>query len=178
MDRTTTGSVQTFQKLLGSQDVPLLIDAEGLAMLDESGLEQLAKRTAPTVLTPHAGEAAALLGVERAEVEAGPLAHVRALVERTGATVLLKGPTTLIAGPDRQTVRVNPTGTPVLATAGSGDVLAGLIGGLLAAGLGPVDAASAGAYLHGLAGRIAARQGPIAAGDLLCALRPAWHNSQ
>ena len=178
MDRTTTGSVLTFHKLLGYKDVPLLIDAEGLAMLDKSGLKQLAARTAPTVLTPHAGEAAALLGVERAEVEAQPLAHVRALVELTGATVLLKGPTTLIAGPDRHTVRVNPTGTPVLATAGSGDVLAGLIGGLLAAGLDPVDAASAGSYLHGMAGRIAARQGPVAAGDLLRSLRTAWHNSQ
>ena len=177
LDRETSGSVVILHRLLKLTEIPLLIDAEGLAMLDKHGLKQLAKRTAPTVLTPHAGEAAALLEVERAEVEARPLASVRELVARTGATVLLKGPTTVIAGPDRRTVRVNPTGTPVLATAGSGDVLAGLIGGLLAAGLDPVDAAGAGSYLHGLAGRIAAGHGPIAAGDLIPALRTAWHNS-
>jgi NAD(P)H-hydrate repair Nnr-like enzyme with NAD(P)H-hydrate dehydratase domain len=101
----------------------------------------------------------------------------------------LKGTTTLVATPGGSSVRVNPTGTPALATAGSGDVLAGLIGGLLAAGLEPLDAASVGAYLHGMAGRIAAGGGlavdgvvdggrPIAAGDLLAALRSAWHNIQ
>jgi NAD(P)H-hydrate repair Nnr-like enzyme with NAD(P)H-hydrate dehydratase domain len=75
-------------------------------------------------------------------------------------------------------VRANPTGSAALATAGSGDVLAGLIGGLLAAGLRPLDAASVGAYLHGLAGRIARGKGPIAASDLLAALPRAWHNLQ
>lgn len=177
LDRTTTAGTMIFHRLLGKKDIPLVIDAEGLAMLYKHMLKRLMKRTAPTVLTPHAGEAAALLGVERSAVEARPLEHVRALVLRTGATVLLKGPTTLIAGPDQYVTRVNPTGTAALATAGSGDVLAGLIGGLLASGLGPQDAASAGAYLHGIAGRIAASQGPIAAGDLISALRAAWHNS-
>jgi hydroxyethylthiazole kinase-like uncharacterized protein yjeF len=178
LDRSTTGSIMIFHRLLGEEDIPLLIDAEGLAMLDKRMLKLLTKRTAPTVLTPHAGEAAALLEVDRADVEARPLEHVRSLVALTGATVLLKGPTTLIAGPDRHVTRVNPTGTAALATAGSGDTLAGLIGGLLASGLSPVDAAGAGAYLHGLAGRIAASQGPIAAGDLIPALRTAWHNSK
>ena len=177
LDREAPESAEILHKLLGMTEIPLLIDAEGLAMLDKQGLARLAERTAPTVLTPHAGEAAALLGRERADVEARPLASVRDLVALTGATVLLKGPTTVIAGPDRHTVRVNPTGTSRLATAGSGDVLAGLTGGLLAGGLAPVDAAAAGAYLHGLAGRIAARQGPVAAGDLIPALRAAWHNS-
>ncbi len=115
-------------------------------------------RAAPTVLTPHAGEAAALLGAAREEVEARRLDAVRELAGRYGATVLLKGSTTLVADPGAGApVRVNPTGTPWLATAGSGDVLSGLAGSLLAAGLAARDAASAAAYLHGLAARRAAR---------------------
>jgi hydroxyethylthiazole kinase-like uncharacterized protein yjeF len=130
------------------------------------------------VLTPHAGEAARLLGVERAQVEARRLDAVRRLADSFRATVLLKGTTTLVAEPGGAAVRANPTGTPALATAGSGDVLAGLVGGLLAAGLRPLDAASVGAYLHGLAARIAVSSGPIAAGDLVAALPGAWHNVQ
>jgi hydroxyethylthiazole kinase-like uncharacterized protein yjeF len=158
--------------------VPVLVDADALALLAELGADALSDRTAPTVLTPHAGEAAQLLGVERAEVEAQRLDSVRRLADTFGATVLLKGSTTLVAEPGGSTVRANPTGTPALATAGSGDVLAGLIGGLLAAGLRPFDAASAGAYLHGTAARLAQRGGPIAAGDLLAAVPLAWHNVQ
>jgi NAD(P)H-hydrate repair Nnr-like enzyme with NAD(P)H-hydrate dehydratase domain len=85
----------------------------------------------------------------------------------------------VVAGPDPDTpVRVNPTGTPWLATAGSGDVLSGLAGSLLAAGLAPVDAASVAAYLHGLAGRIASGGGhaPITASDVAAALPAAWRN--
>ncbi|WP_432047711.1 NAD(P)H-hydrate dehydratase, partial [Streptomyces asiaticus] len=115
-----------------ASDVPVLVDADGLHLLPTGG--DLRKREAATVLTPHAGEAAALLGVSREEVEAGRLAAVRALSERYGATVLLKGSTTLIAA-EHQPVRVNPTGVGWLATAGSGDVLSGLIGSLLATGL-------------------------------------------
>ncbi|KIF01072.1 carbohydrate kinase, partial [Streptomyces sp. RSD-27] len=101
---------------------------------------------------PHAGEAAALLGAAREAVEAGRLAAARELAGRYGAAVLLKGSTTLVAPAGGGAVRVNPTGTPWLATAGSGDVLSGLAGALLAGGLGAVDAGSAAAYLHGLAG--------------------------
>ncbi|MFE0079884.1 NAD(P)H-hydrate dehydratase, partial [[Kitasatospora] papulosa] len=129
-------------------DVPVLVDADGLRLMDAAAVRA---RTAPTVLTPHAGEAAALLGVGREEVEAGRLAAVRELAARYRATVLLKGSTTLVAEPGDAPVRVNPTGTSWLATAGSGDVLSGLTGSLLAAGLAPRDAASVGAYLHGLA---------------------------
>ncbi|MGW0731003.1 NAD(P)H-hydrate dehydratase [Streptomyces sp. NPDC002851] len=153
-------------------DVPVLIDADGLRLADPAAVRA---RTAPTVLTPHAGEAAALLGVERREVESGRLAAVRRLAREFGATVLLKGSTTLVAGPGRgEPVRVNPTGTAWLATAGSGDVLSGLAGALLAAGLGPVDAASAAAYLHGLAGRLAAEGAPVGAFDVAEAVRAAW----
>ncbi|GAU67527.1 hypothetical protein SSP35_05_00940 [Streptomyces sp. NBRC 110611] len=135
-----------------ASDVPVLVDADGLRFLTP---ERIRARTAETLLTPHAGEAAALLGCGRDEVEAARLASVRKLAARYGATVLLKGSTTLVAG-ERGPVRVNPTGTSWLATAGSGDVLSGLTGSLLAAGLGARDAGSAGAYLHGLAGRRAA----------------------
>ncbi|MER5498819.1 NAD(P)H-hydrate dehydratase [Streptomyces sp. NPDC002561] len=155
-------------------DVPVLVDADGLRLLDAAAVRA---RTAPTVLTPHAGEAAALLGVAREEVEAGRLAAVRELAARHRATVLLKGSTTLVAaGTGDAPVRVNPTGTAWLATAGSGDVLSGLIGSLLAAGLAPRDAASVGAHLHGLAARLAADGAPVAAQDVAEAIPAAWRD--
>ncbi|MFE9728457.1 NAD(P)H-hydrate dehydratase [Streptomyces sp. NPDC005794] len=154
-------------------DVPVLIDADGLRLMDASAVRA---RTAATVLTPHAGEAAALLGVEREEVEAGRLAAVRELAARYRATVLLKGSTTLVAEPGDVPVRVNPTGTSWLATAGSGDVLSGLTGSLLAAGLAPRDAASVGAYLHGLAARRASDGAPVAAQDVADAVPAAWRD--
>ncbi|MGW1926022.1 bifunctional ADP-dependent NAD(P)H-hydrate dehydratase/NAD(P)H-hydrate epimerase [Streptomyces massasporeus] len=170
-----------------ASDVPVLVDADGLRGLDPSLVRA---RSAPTVLTPHAGEAAALLGTTREDVEAGRLAAVRELAARFGATVLLKGSTTLVCGPGTGAgtgagtgqgpgtagaaaggaVRVNPTGTGWLATAGSGDVLSGLAGSLLAAGLRPVDAASCAAYLHGLAARRASGGGPVTAGEVAGAL--------
>jgi hydroxyethylthiazole kinase-like uncharacterized protein yjeF len=154
-------------------EVPVLVDADGLRLMER---EQVRSRRAPTVLTPHAGEAAALLGASREEVEAARLASVRRLAAAYRATALLKGSTTLVAEPDPDTpVRVNPTGTPWLATAGSGDVLSGLTGSLLAAGLAARDAASVGAYLHGLAGRIAAGS-PIAAADIADSLPAAWRD--
>ncbi|MGW2345626.1 NAD(P)H-hydrate dehydratase [Streptomyces sp. NPDC001661] len=157
-----------------ASDVPVLIDADGLRLADPATVRE---RTAPTVLTPHAGEAAALLGVTRDEVEAERLASVRELASRYAATVLLKGSTTLVAPPDgTRPARANPTGTPWLATAGSGDVLSGLTGSLLAAGLAPLDAASVGAHLHGLAARHAADGAPISAQDVAGALRSAWRD--
>ncbi|MBZ6476902.1 NAD(P)H-hydrate dehydratase [Streptomyces griseocarneus] len=161
---------QALEDVLAS-DVPVLIDADGLRLLDPQAVRA---RTARTLVTPHAGEAAVLLGVSREEVETRRLSSVRALAERYGVTALLKGSTTLVAdatGP----VRANPTGTPWLATAGSGDVLSGLTGSLLAAGLPARDAASAGAYLHGLAAR---RLGaaPLTALDVAAALREVWQD--
>ncbi|MGW7077002.1 NAD(P)H-hydrate dehydratase [Streptomyces sp. NPDC054866] len=154
-------------------DVPVLIDADGLRLADAAAVRG---RGAPTLLTPHAGEAAALLGVAREEVERGRLAAVRELAGRYGATVLLKGSTTLVAAGREGVVRVNPTGTPWLATAGSGDVLSGLAGALLAAGLGAGDAGAVGAYLHGLAGRRAAQGAPVGAHDVAAALPLAWRD--
>ncbi|WP_405985099.1 NAD(P)H-hydrate dehydratase [Streptomyces sp. NBC_00872] len=157
-----------------ASDVPVLVDADGLRLLDAATVR---RRTAPTLLTPHAGEAAALLGVPREEVESARLTAVRELASRYGATVLLKGSTTLIADPDKDVpVRVNPTGTPWLATAGSGDILSGLSGALLATGLPPRDAASAAAYLHGLSARLASKGAPVSALDVAAHLPDAWRN--
>lgn len=150
-----------------ADEVPVVIDADALAVpdlqerLDKSG----ARDGEHAVLTPHAGELAAMLEVERAEIEARPLEHARAAASTYGAVVLLKGRRTLVARPDGR-VRVNTTGTPWLATAGAGDVLGGLVGALLAAGLAPFDAASVGAWLHGAAAQAASEGGPIVAGDI------------
>ncbi|CQR62385.1 bifunctional ADP-dependent NAD(P)H-hydrate dehydratase/NAD(P)H-hydrate epimerase [Streptomyces leeuwenhoekii] len=155
-------------------DVPVLVDADGLRLADR---ETVRARRAPTLMTPHAGEAAALLGVSREEVESARLASAGELAARYRATVLLKGSTTVVAGPERgRPVRVNATGTSWLATAGSGDVLSGLAGSLLAAGLSARDAGSVAAYLHGLAGRLAADGAPVGAHDVAQALPVAWRD--
>ncbi len=150
-------------------DLPVLVDADGLTVLGEH--RDLLPRAAPTLITPHAGELARLLGADRDQVEAERLRHARSAAAELGVTVLLKGSTTVVAGPDPAApVLVNTTGTGWLATAGSGDVLSGLAGALLAQGLPPDRAGAAGAYLHGLAGRLAADGAPIGASDLLRAL--------
>ncbi|MFF1446288.1 NAD(P)H-hydrate dehydratase [Streptomyces sp. NPDC058295] len=157
-----------------SADVPVLIDADGLRLADADAVRG---RTAPTLMTPHAGEAAALLGVAREEVEGARLRSARELAARYRATVLLKGSTTLVADAGGAgVVRVNATGTAWLATAGSGDVLSGLAGSLLAAGLSALDAGSVGAYLHGLAGRFAADGAPVGAHDVAAAVAGAWRD--
>jgi hydroxyethylthiazole kinase-like uncharacterized protein yjeF len=135
--------------------VPLVVDADALqhvqAPLGRSAL-----------LTPHAGELAAMLGVRRDEVERDQLAFVRRAAAQYAATVLLKGHHTLVAEPDGR-VRVTTAGTPWLAVAGAGDVLGGLCGALLAAGLSPYDAGSVGSWVHGAAATWASRGGPITA---------------
>jgi hydroxyethylthiazole kinase-like uncharacterized protein yjeF len=134
----------------------VVVDADGLTLLARS--PELARpRVAPTVLTPHSGEFARL--APDLDLGQNPITAVRTLAARMRCTVLLKGATTIVADADGQ-VRLNVTGTPWLATAGTGDVLTGLIAALLAAGLGGLDAASVGAYVHGLAGRIATQGAP------------------
>jgi NAD(P)H-hydrate epimerase len=141
--------------------VPAVLDADALQLL--AGIVTAAQRaTAPLVLTPHPGEAARLLGTTIAEVEADRMAAARTLAARTHAVVVLKGARTIvcdgIAGDELCTI--NPTGGPELATGGSGDVLAGVIGALLAQGVAPADAARAAVYVHGLAGaKLAAELG-------------------
>jgi ADP-dependent NAD(P)H-hydrate dehydratase / NAD(P)H-hydrate epimerase len=171
-----------------ASDVPVLVDADGLTLL--AAHKGLLSRDAPTLLTPHAGELGRLLGADPADVESHRLEHARKAAAGLGATVLLKGSTTVIATPDGRSVasraetahpgttqdeagqdeagrdgagrdglppvRVNSTGTSWLATAGTGDVLSGLAGSLLAQGLEAGEAAAAAAYLHGLAARLAA----------------------
>lgn len=148
-------------------DQPCVVDAGALAMLPH-------RRTAPTLLTPHAGELARLLRsygepTERADVQTRPLHHARRAARLTGATVLLKGATTLVVGPDG-TTRAQPDGPHWLATAGSGDVLAGIAGALLAAGLEPLDAGSVAVVVHGLAGSHACAGGPTSASAVLLAI--------
>ena len=156
-----------------ASDVPVLVDADGLTVL-AAHRSELLPRQAPTLITPHAGELARLLGAERSDIEAHRLYYVRAAAAELGITVLLKGSTTVIARPDASLpVLVNATGSSWLATAGSGDVLSGLAGGLLAQGVDPAYAAAAAAYLHGIAARLASRDAPIGASDLIGALAAA-----
>jgi ADP-dependent NAD(P)H-hydrate dehydratase / NAD(P)H-hydrate epimerase len=156
-----------------ASDVPVLVDADGLTVLAAHRGELLPRR-APMLITPHAGELARLLGADRSDIEARRLHYVRAAAAELGITVLLKGSTTLVARPDASLpVLVNATGSSWLATAGSGDVLSGLAGGLLAQGLEPAHAAAAAAYLHGIAARLASRGAPIGASDLIGALEEA-----
>ena len=144
--------------------VPLVIDADSLRPLT-------GPLGVPAILTPHAGELATLIGEDRSDIEARPLHYARLAAKRFEAVVLLKGRRTTIASPDPDTpVRVNTTGTSWLATAGSGDVLGGLIGSLLAAGLDPIDAASAGAWLHGAAATRASAGGPVTASGVAAAI--------
>ena len=158
-------------------NLPALVDADGLTLLSQEPA-LVTGRTAATLLTPHAGELARLLGADPADVAARRTEHARAAAARFGACVLLKGSTTVIApGPDGPFL-VNPTGTSWLATAGTGDVLSGLAGSLLAQGLAVSEAAAAAAYLHGIAARYAAGgaglgltgEAPIGAGDVINAL--------
>lgn len=134
-------------------DAPTVIDADGLHA-HAGALDALAGRAAPTILTPHAGELARLLDVSSAEVQARRLHHAREAARAAGAIVVLKGDDTIVADPGGIAV-VNPVAAPMLATAGTGDVLAGTIGALVAGGAAPLEAAAAGVRLHALAGRLA-----------------------
>ncbi|MFB9237424.1 NAD(P)H-hydrate dehydratase [Plantactinospora siamensis] len=147
--------------------VPVVLDADGLSLLaDDSGPDRLRDRDAPTVVTPHDREFRRLAGEPPG---ADRVAAAHRLAARLNVVVLLKGDRTVVATPDGRAY-ANPTGTPALATGGTGDVLSGLLGSLLAAGLAPERAAVAAAYLHGLAGRTAARRGPVTAPDVAAAL--------
>jgi ADP-dependent NAD(P)H-hydrate dehydratase / NAD(P)H-hydrate epimerase len=154
---------------------PLVLDADGVNAF-AGRPEDLRERGAPTVLTPHPGELARLLGVTTASVSEDRLAAAREAAARTGAVVVLKGHRTLVASPDGPTA-VNATGNPGLASGGSGDVLTGLLAALLAQGLDAYDAACLGTHLHGRAADllIAQRGGvAIAAGDLVETLGAAF----
>ncbi len=154
--------------LLQDLNVPSVIDADGLNVLRGS-LSVIKGAGLPVVLTPHPGEMARLLDVSTAHVQRDRIGSARRLSESTGAVIVLKGASTVITEPEG-TVYINPTGNPGLATAGTGDVLSGMIGGLMAQGLDPFSSAVSAVYMHGLAAdRIKAERGAIgmAATDLL-----------
>ncbi|MEV4274749.1 NAD(P)H-hydrate dehydratase [Actinoplanes xinjiangensis] len=148
--------------------LPVLLDADAINLLVGGEHADDLRRDAPLVLTPHDGEFKRLAGEAPGSDRAAAAARLAAW---TNAVVLLKGDRTIVATPSGE-IWANPTGSPALATAGSGDVLAGLLGSLLAAGLPAVRAAVAAAYVHGLAGRRAAVDGPATASDVAAALRP------
>ena len=146
------GAVVTARGLVAKLESPLVIDADGLNALVDAH-EILTHRTAPTVLTPHLGELARLLGITAEKVQSDRVAASAALAAGN-TTVVLKGAGTVISGDARQIV--NDSGSPALATAGSGDVLSGIVGAYLAQGLSPLEAGALGAYVHGRAGEAAA----------------------
>jgi NAD(P)H-hydrate epimerase len=159
------------RELVARLDVPLVIDADGLNAL-AGHLDRLHGRSWPTVLTPHAGELGRLLATDAREIERARLHHARAAAERARALVVLKGDDTLVAAPSGR-VAVSEGGAPALATAGTGDVLAGLTGAMLAKGLAPAHAACAAVHGHVRAGRLAAQpHGPdgVIASDVIAAL--------
>lgn len=165
------------RELVAAAEVPMVLDADGLNALGEicSGDGPLARRRAPVVLTPHAGEFARLAGSPPGEDR---IADVRDLARRAGAVVLLKGATTVVADPDGR-VLIAATGSPRLATAGTGDVLSGVIGAFLARGLPPLEAAALAAHVHGRAAALGRDEGLLAndlpelVADLLSAAMPA-----
>ena len=159
------------RRLVARVGTPMVIDADGLnALADAGGI--LEGEHAPAVLTPHPGEMARLMGVTTDSVQDKRAHFAEAAANRCGCVIVLKGACTLIAESGRP-LTVNPTGNPGMASGGTGDVLTGIIAGLIAQGLLPFEAAASGAYLHGLAGDLAAErvgEASIVAGDVLRAL--------
>ena len=162
------GAVAFARRVAREVETPLLIDADGLNA-HAGQLELLRERGAPTVLTPHEGELGRLLGVESDAVRARRIQHAREAARRSGAIVVLKGDDTLVVPPDGP-LAVSPGATPALATAGTGDVLSGVIGALLAKRMDAFAAACAGVLAHARAGQAAARllgADHVVAGDVI-----------
>jgi NAD(P)H-hydrate epimerase len=165
------GAVRFARGLASALELPLLVDADGLNA-HAGELDALADRKAPTILTPHPGELARLLGIESRAVQARRLECARRAAAEARAIVVLKGDDTLIAQPDGR-VAVSRGGAPALATAGTGDVLSGVIGSFLSKRMDPFHAACAGVFIHVRAGRRAAVTiGPegVIASDVIDAL--------
>ena len=169
------GARRFARMLAQAASVPIVLDADGLNA-HAGRLAELVGRAPATVLTPHAGELGRLLGIDSQAVEADRLRCVRAASEQSAAVVVLKGDDTLIATPDGR-VAVSAGASPALATAGTGDVLTGVIAALLAQGLDAFTAAAAGVWLHAQAGREAAAavgaNEAVIASDVIAALGPA-----
>ncbi|MFQ5483055.1 MAG: NAD(P)H-hydrate dehydratase, partial [Nitrospinaceae bacterium] len=165
---TTDTTVELLKNLLPQVTLPLVVDADGLNGLAKApGLLQ--HLPAATILTPHPKEMARMCGLSTGEILDNKLETAQQFAQKYSVVLVLKGAHSIIALPDGR-ARINPTGNPGMATGGSGDVLTGLIGGLLAQGLTAPEAAVAGVYLHGLAGDECARaasETTLIAGDLL-----------
>lgn len=164
---TGSESADLVKVLIENIVAPLILDADALKVL-AGDLGAVKRAQAPVILTPHPGEMAALLRITGQEVQEDRPGAVRRAASESGAIVLLKGAYTLIGFPDGR-ITINPTGNPALATGGTGDVLTGMIAGLVAQGMEAGEAAVAAAYLHGLAAdRLGPRLGVgMVAGDLL-----------
>lgn len=161
-------SRKLLKELLARSKRPLVIDADGLNLLAAQSID-LRRLDLPIILTPHPGEMSRLSGLPVAEIQENRIEVARRFAKELGVTLVLKGARSIIADSDGN-IFINPTGNPGMATAGMGDALAGIIGGLLAQGMAPTEAAACGAYLHGLAGDLAVqRYGPagIITTDLL-----------
>lgn len=159
--------------ILERAGIPVVIDADGLNAL-EGDINIIKQRQVPVVLTPHPGEMARMTGRTIEEIQADRIRHAVNYAREWGATVVLKGNKTIVASPDGEAY-VNITGNPGMATAGSGDVLCGIITGLISQGINPVKASVVGVYIHGLSGdhAVAAKgQRGLVAGDLLDFLPP------
>jgi NAD(P)H-hydrate epimerase len=155
-------------KLIPEITLPLVIDADGLATL-ASGAEILKQAKGSMILTPHPGEMARLAGITTQEVQADRIGVAKSCAASYNSIVVLKGNRTVIAAPDQE-VYINPTGNPGMASGGTGDVLTGMIGGLLAQGLPSLEAAKWAVYVHGLAGDMAAEEMgeiPLIASDII-----------
>jgi len=164
--------------LLAGRATPAVLDADGLNAFaaDRRPRARLLAGPHPLVLTPHAGEAARLLGTNAAAIQSDRLGSARRLASETAAVVVLKGRRTVVANPDGR-ASFNATGNPGMATGGTGDALTGIVGALLARGLSGFDAARLGTYVHGAAGDFAAErfgEDGLIASDLVDALPEAW----
>ncbi|HEV8175328.1 MAG TPA: NAD(P)H-hydrate dehydratase [Actinoplanes sp.] len=164
----TDDAARTELRSVLATSLPVVLDADALTLLVDGQHAADLRRDAPLVITPHDGEFKRLAGEAPG---ADRVAAACKLAAWINGVVLLKGDRTIVATPAAE-AWANPTGTPALATAGSGDVLAGMLGSLLAGGLAPERAAIAAAYVHGLAGRRAAEDGPVTSPDVANALRP------
>lgn len=166
-DPETEALVRALLGELPAESPPVVLDADGLNAF-EGKADELQALAGRAVLTPHPGEFRRLAGCSQQDLLAHREEVLRAFVARVGVVTVLKGHRSLVAGPDA--IHVNETGNPGMATAGSGDVLTGVVAALLAAGLPPYEAAVLGVHLHGLAGDAAARRtgwAPLIATDLL-----------
>lgn len=176
MGRTATTREQVLQVLERSK-APVILDADAITVLADH-VDAIAQASCPVVMTPHPGEFAALFGLKVDDVQEDREGMVRMAADKLGAVVVLKGAGTLVAAPEMP-VAVNLSGNPGMATGGSGDVLAGLIAGLVGQGIKPFEAACAGVWLHGQAGDLAAAeksQYTLVASDLINKLPEAFRD--